>query len=224
MESSCKVNTIRCKWANYINYTYIISKAGTRECLIVDPAWEIKKIISYLNLNNLTLRAILLTHSHYDHTNLVGALVNAFNTEVYISGIEAKQYRYKCKNLHYAENLELLPLSFFKVRAFLTPGHTLGSMCYLISNHLFTGDTLFYEGCGICDTSEAASNMYDSLQFLKDTISEDTIIYPGHCYGVYPGEPFGSIVKDNIYFHINDRQKFIDFRLNVAKKNLFDFK
>lgn len=224
MESSCKVNTIRCKWANYINYTYIISKAGTKECLIVDPAWEMKKIISYLEINNLKVKAILLTHSHYDHTNLVGALVSAFNAEVYISGIEAKHYRYSCKNLRHVEHLELLPLTFFKVRVLLTPGHTLGSACYWISDNLFTGDTLFYEGCGFCDTSKDASDMYDSLQFLKDTISKDTIIYPGHCYGVYPGQPFELILEDNIYFNIKDRGKFIDFRMNVAKKNLFAFK
>ncbi|WOO37948.1 MBL fold metallo-hydrolase [Anaerocolumna sp. AGMB13020] len=224
MESSCKVNTIRCKWANYINYTYIISKAGTKECLIVDPAWEIKKIIAYLEINDLNVKAILLTHSHYDHTNLVGALVSAFNAEVYISGIEAKHYRYSCKNLRHVEHLELLPLAFFKVRVLLTPGHTLGSACYWISDNLFTGDTLFYEGCGLCDTSKAASDMYDSLQFLKDTVSKDTIIYPGHCYGVYPGQPFELILEDNIYFNIKDRSKFIDFRMNVAKKNLFAFK
>lgn len=222
--SSYQVYTIRCKWANYINYTYIISKAGTKECLIIDPAWEIKKIISYLNLNDLKVRGILLTHSHYDHTNLVAALVNIYDAEVYISGIEANYYRYNCKNLHYTENLELLTLSFFKVRVFVTPGHTKGSTCYLVSDYLFTGDTLFYEGCGLCDTSDDASDMYDSLHFLKDTIDRDTIIYPGHCYGVYPGQPFELLLKDNIYFHIEDRNKFIDFRLNVAKKNLFAFK
>ncbi|MBB5196713.1 MBL fold metallo-hydrolase [Anaerocolumna cellulosilytica] len=218
------MNIVRCKWANYINYTYIVRNMAANKCIIIDPAWEMKKILFYINLHNLGLEAILLTHAHYDHTNLVEALVDIFNTDVYISGIEADRYKFNCKNLNYIEDAQKVSLSSFQITGILTPGHTLGSMCYLIGDNLFTGDTLFYEGCGICANYAAASSMYDSFKRLKQIIGKDTFIYPGHCYGTYPGQPFLFVLRDNIYLNIEDRSKFIDFRLNGSKKNIFNFK
>jgi hydroxyacylglutathione hydrolase len=77
-----------------------------------------------------------------------------------------------------------------QIRPIATPGHTPGSICYLIGDNLFSGDVLFYEGCGICPDIASAHTMFASLERLKTLLRPETRVYPGHCYGMPPGQPF----------------------------------
>jgi glyoxylase-like metal-dependent hydrolase (beta-lactamase superfamily II) len=96
----------------------------------------------------------------------------------------------------------------------LTPGHTAGGVCYLIENNLFSGDTLFAEGCGYCSGRGADPRaMFHSLQLLKRTIAPQTLVFPGHSYGQLPGQTFGSLLKNNIYLAFDDERKFVQFRM-----------
>jgi glyoxylase-like metal-dependent hydrolase (beta-lactamase superfamily II) len=53
------------------------------------------------------LKAVLLTHSHFDHVNLAGKLVDEFKAHVYISGLEAEYYNFRCKNLHFLIDMSI---------------------------------------------------------------------------------------------------------------------
>jgi hydroxyacylglutathione hydrolase len=95
----------------------------------------------------------------------------------------------------------------------LTPGHTRGGVCYAIGGNLFTGDTLFAEGCGICHgPGGAAEDMYRSVQLLKRRLQPDVQIFPGHSFGQAPGRPFGELLKRNVYLQIESREQFVRFR------------
>ncbi|WP_268964163.1 MBL fold metallo-hydrolase, partial [Paenibacillus sinensis] len=75
-----------------------------------------------------------------------------------------------------------------QITCILTPGHTYGSACYLTSDHLFTGDTVFIEGCGLCDTVGGdPEQMFHSIQRIKSAINPMVQIFPGHSYGKNPG-------------------------------------
>ncbi|UJF34766.1 MBL fold metallo-hydrolase [Paenibacillus hexagrammi] len=209
---------------NSINYTYVIVDHTTRQLAIIDPAWELAKIESTMHMLNGHLTTILLTHSHNDHVNLVHRLLEKYNPQVYLSHKEIHYYNFACENLHPFEDNDVIMLGDTSVSCMLTPGHTYGSSCFLISNDLFTGDTVFIEGCGLCDTVGGdPDKMFHSIQRIKSTIKPEVQIFPGHSYGKDPGYTLEYLLRHNIYFQFINKEHFINFRMRKGQKNLFNF-
>lgn len=201
------------------NYSYLVLDEIGKEALLVDPVGPVELIEQKLIQYGASLTKILITHSHHDHVRLVDILINKFDILVIMSKIEAYYYGFHCPNLVLLENFT--PLSFGKehIVPLLTPGHTKGSVCYLIGNYLFSGDTLFIEGCGNCWGEGADPNdMFDSLQFLKKRIPLHTKVYPGHSYGEKPGRLFKYLLGNNIYLQIDSRHHFISFRMRNSQR------
>ncbi len=216
---------IKTRFLNMINYSYIVVDNESKKALVVDPSWEIDKIINKLNEENAMLTTILLTHSHEDHTNLVNALVKRYNANVYMSEKEINYYGFRCKNLQRLNDLDEICINKTKISCILTAGHTAGGMCYLLKNCMFTGDTLFSEGCGLCfGIGASAEKMYDSIQRIKSLVANDVLIFPGHSYGVEPGKSFGHLRMINAYLGIEDKKKFVDFRNRKNIRGMFNFK
>ncbi|MBO1581234.1 MBL fold metallo-hydrolase [Bacillus sp. XF8] len=215
--------SLRMSYHFFINYTYLIIEPNTRNAIVVDPAWEIDKITQYLEKKHANLRAILLTHSHYDHVNLVSVLNDLMQPDVFMSQKEIDTSDFRCKRLHAVNDNDRLLLGGLPFYCLLTPGHTMGSMCFKLEKSLFTGDTLFTEGCGVCprdgDLPEA---MYLSIQRLKTEIKDDVHIYPGHSFGMPPGQTMEYLRKNNIYLQLNQKH-FIEFRMRKNQRNFFEF-
>jgi hydroxyacylglutathione hydrolase len=204
------------------NYSYIVLNLQKKEALVVDPAWEIKKIEK--SLENFDLTDILLTHAHPDHTHLVTPLVKKYECSVWMSREEINHSEFKCPGLIPVEKDMPFECSGISIFPFLTPGHTPGSMCYLISNNLFTGDTLFSEGCGACFGTEGnPHHLYGSLQYLKRHLPKNTHIFPGHSFGVSPGKTFEALFGSNIYLSFENEEQFVAFRMRKGQKNSFNF-
>ena len=72
---------------------------------------------------------------------------------------------------------------------------------------------LFAETCGLCSNKEAAYAMFASLNRLKDRLGPWTRIYPGHSYGLPPGQTMTRVLKDNMYLHFPDQESFAAYRL-----------
>ncbi len=225
MELSYKTFVIRTSFFNMINYCYIVVDNESKNAFVVDPSWEINKIINKLEEEDAKLTTILLTHSHDDHTNLVNPLVKRFNANVYMSNKEIDYYDFRCRNLQELNDLDEIYINKTKVSCLLTRGHTVGGMCYLLQNCMFTGDTLFSEGCGLCfGNGGSAEKMYDSIQKIKNMVSSDILIYPGHSYGVEVGKSFGHLSMINVYLGIEDKKKFVEFRNRKNLRGMFNFK
>lgn len=199
---------------NLINYVYIITDHATRDTAIIDPAWNLKYINKMIQKFELNPHIILLTHSHADHTNLVEPLIYQYNTKVFMSSIEIDYYKFKCENLYPLNDQDILFLGQTPIKSILTPGHTKGGLCYLLSHSLFTGDTVFIEGCGICNTRGGNPYaMYHSIQKIKCFIKSYVSVFPGHSYGQKPGAQFDYLMKNNIYFQLQDIEMFVKFRM-----------
>lgn len=184
-----ELSIVKTQNGNFINYCYVIFYKNTKEALIIDPSWEINKINNVILQNDLKLKWILLTHSHNDHTNLVNYLIQKYNSQVFISESKSLFYNYKCTNLNDMKDNENLFLGNMLCQCILTPVHTAGSMCFLIGNYIFTGDTLFTERCGVCDIAGGSSKeMYNSIQKLKEIIKPNIKVYPAHSFGMTLGK------------------------------------
>ena len=203
------------------NQCYLIHK--NKLGVLVDPAWNFDLINNYLIDNDIKLKAVLLTHGHDDHINLANRFSLFYDIPVYISDIEIDEYDLKIANLNGTFHLQQIKIGELHVIPILTPGHTLGSMCYLIGNHLFSGDTAFIEGVGICK-KENAGQLYDSIKFLKHYVNKNTLIWPGHSFGESPGKDFRYICKHNIYFNFSTKENFVNFRMRKNRPNPLEFR
>lgn len=217
INNSLNLETIQTCNSPFINYCPLIY--NFKEVILIDPSWEFDKFISFFDSKQLKPVAVLLTHHHLDHSHLADEFAKTFNIPVYISVEEAVYYNFLCTNLKYIyPDDKLLKINNFIIMVIKTPGHTFGGICYLIDNYLFTGDTLFIEGCGICSGIGGSSKMmYNSLHYLKTHISKKTLIYPGHKFKNDIGQEFSFVLQHNIYLNFNncdDFQKFRDRSIN----------
>ena len=171
---------------------YVISEGS--ECIIVDPGQSFLRA-SELIKQRYSVKAIFITHGHIDHIDGI----KYFNSPIYISNedknilLDPYKSLYDFFGLAYPfENMKLdfrvvddneeFELIGHKFKALKTPGHTNGSICFLMDNkYLFSGDTLFRSSCGRTDFPTGDSeSMEDSLNRLVDTLDEGTVVYPGH--------------------------------------------
>lgn len=204
------------------NQCYLIHQ--DQQAILVDPSWNYDLLNQYLIDHQLILQGVLLTHSHDDHTDLAATFAQHYGVPVFMSQQEITHYKFTCPNLSPVEHLAHFDLGKISIMPILTPGHTAGSTCYLIGQQLFSGDTVFIEGVGVClGNGSDVDQLYDSIQFLKQYLKEDTIIWPGHSYGAAPGKPLSFLLKNNIYFNFQERSHFVTFRMRKKQPDIFGF-
>lgn len=207
------------------NYTFMIINPLNNKAICIDPSWEANKYHAIIEQEHVNLEAIFLTHHHLDHSNLANDLASYYDCPVYMTDEEVQYYNFKCINLTpLPKHIEYTVSADIRVKIIRTPGHTFGGACYLIDDKLFTGDTLFIEGCGMCTGNGADPiQMYDSLQKLLREISDQTQIYPGHQFKNPIGNTFSFVKGNNIYLNFINQDDFVKFRMRAGQKSIFNF-
>ena len=207
------------------NNVYIIVDHQTKKAAVIDPATSLDEINALIKHLDLTLDTILITHVHQDHIGSVAGLVKRHNCNVYLSEKEASYYHYHCKNMHLFQDQECIQLGDTTIKCLLTPGHTAGSACFLLQQSLFSGDTIFMEGCGICISDGASAvDMFYSVEKVKQQVADSVLVYSGHTYLEDPGKSMAYLKKNNIYFNIDDQDFFVEFRMREGQENLYNFR
>jgi hydroxyacylglutathione hydrolase len=210
---SVSLEVIRTVALGFVNYVYLLIDNITKKTAIIDPSWEFNKITSKIEEMNLIPEMILLTHSHWDHMNLAHKMSKEYNIPVYVSDAEKDAYKLSMELYQPLQDQEILLLGDTRILCLLTPGHTLGSMCYVAGKYMLSGDTIFMEGCGLCENYSAAEMMYQSFQRIKREVSREVNVYAGHCYQAENGKSLESLIKNNIYFAFENKEDFISFRM-----------
>lgn len=165
-----------------------------KDAFVVDPGASSDIIIEAIEKNTLNIKYILLTHGHFDHVGAVAGLKKKFNAPVYLHKNDKnflenpKEVRESAFGLQIeSANVDIfvkegdeIPFSDDYIKVIETPGHTLGSVCYLFKNYLFAGDTLFNGSIGRTDFPESDhSLMIESLKVLKE-LDDEIYVLSGH--------------------------------------------
>lgn len=178
---------------------YLVSAAGGGEAIVIDPADEAEKIIAAAQEENLTVRAVLLTHGHYDHIGAAAELKRHYGIKIYANELEQEVLTSTYNNLSElmggrafaisADELladgQRLQLADLDIQAISTPGHTKGGMSYLVSADgeqvLFSGDTLFQGSVGRYDfPTSSGRELFDSIKKKLLLLDDGTLVCPGH--------------------------------------------
>jgi hydroxyacylglutathione hydrolase len=177
----------------YDQNCYILHRRDTDQCLVVDPGLQHRRALAVLEDRGLRCHRILLTHGHPDHVNGVPAVRAAHGCDAAIHpddreilryvtmlpGIPADQPEVIC-------DVDLVPGESFawqglEVGILHTPGHTRGSVCFLVGPELIAGDTLFQRSVGRTDLpgGDWATLMF-SIENTLYSLPPETVVRPGH--------------------------------------------
>ena len=197
------------------NFVYLIHDHKTNRVAVVDPAWDVDKIIAKVQSKGLAITDILLTHSHFDHINGIEGILGQFDAQLHLLKAEAKFWgqHEASPDLHHGG--DIISLGDTKIEVLHTPGHTPGSACYHIGDNLIAGDTMFVFGCGRCDLAGGDPNqMYETLTKIRENLPADTLLLPGHNYSVKPTSCLAEEIEGNPFLHFDHVEDFVKYRMH----------
>ena len=177
-----KVHTL--PLGSYQTNCYIIHEESSKTCCVIDPGFTPDVVLDELRRLGLTVEAILLTHCHFDHVGGVKEISAETDCKVYLCGEDLSlPPMFTAGKLYYTHTYgegDTLSLAGLTIHVIHTPGHTPGSVCLLIDDTLFSGDTLFAGSCGRTDLP--GGNWVTITKSLKHLASMQANfrVFPGH--------------------------------------------
>ncbi len=158
---------------------YLVYDEESKQGAVIDPGDEVEKILALIKARQVTVRSIVHTHGHYDHTGASEALRRVTKAKIMIHQADVDLAGFTPEAfLHDGETIFLGPLEF---KVLHTPGHTPGGISLVGKGIAFTGDTLFNNGVGRSDfTGGNETALWQSIRQKLFTLPPETVIYPGH--------------------------------------------
>ena len=202
-------------------YTYLIASDKGREALIIDPVIEHTDIYTK-ELKDLELKLVKVidTHIHADHITGLNELSKIYNCSK-IMGEQSKSevidVRVKNEDKIKIENIEL--------NVIYTPGHTDCSYSFLMSDRVFTGDTLLINGTGRTDFQNGdAKEQYNSIFNKLLKLPENTYVYPAHDYNGKKFSTIGEQRSNNPRLQVSSVDQYVEImnNLNLANPKMMD--
>lgn len=188
---------------NFVTNCYLVADEDTKNAILFDAPAEADKILDYLKKNDLTLKKVFLTHSHFDHILALQEVIDATNAELLLHKDEEKYLKDPALNLAGEHSGEFntpdayqllsdgdeIVLDSIKIKVIHTPGHTQGSTCYFVNDILISGDTLFSGSIGRTDFPLGSfDDIISSIKGKLMLLNDETKVYPGHGFSTTIGK------------------------------------
>ena len=188
-----------------ISNTFILIDSKKR-CFVVDPGCDYDGIVNYIKKNDLDLKGILLTHTHFDHMRGINRLLKYKDVPLFVEENDVPGLTnptYNCSNYFDRSSSIVISKSPNSVSdgdlikgleedvvVLSTPYHTIGSCCYYLKDNriLLSGDTLFKMTIGRSDLPTSSPNYKKSTFEKLLKLPDDVNVYPGHGRNTSIGE------------------------------------
>ncbi|MCW4010531.1 MAG: MBL fold metallo-hydrolase [Candidatus Bathyarchaeota archaeon] len=189
------------------NFSYIIADQATREAVVVDSSFNADEILRVLKAEGFTLKYIISTHGHSDHTAGNFELKAALGGQIVAHGLSRIRVDLK------VEDGDILKVGGIQIPVIYTPGHTADGICLLVDGEkLLTGDTLFVGECGRTDLPGGnPRSLYDSLFNKLLRLNDAVEVYPGHDYGSKLHSTVGEERRTNYVLQPRSVDEFVAF-------------
>ncbi|MFP4081946.1 MAG: MBL fold metallo-hydrolase [Candidatus Aminicenantes bacterium] len=166
----------RLETAPFGTNAYIIICRAAQQAVLVDAPGEAKKIIQRLRKSDP--KHILITHNHMDHTGALREIKHNLNISVAVHPLDAEGLPSSPEIL--LQHGNFVPLGRLRLKVLHTPGHTPGSLCFLIDQYLISGDTIFPGGPGKTAAPGDFKKIVESIRKKILVLPDETVVYPGH--------------------------------------------
>lgn len=159
-------------------YTYLIADVSARQAALVDPVLgQIERDLKLVAELGLELTHVLETHVHADHVTSAGLLRERTGAKTHASASGAP-----CVDVQLRHG-DVVRVGEVVITALATPGHTDDGMCFSVSGHVLTGDTLLIRGCGRADFQNGNPEaLFESITGVLFALPDATIVLPAHDY------------------------------------------
>ena len=172
---------------SYRENVYLLFDSRSKQGLIIDPGGRSEELEAQVRAEGVRIVGVLNTHGHPDHTGANAFYRDLYQVDVYADARDAGLYGSRDMGAD-PENAPTrtipqqvdLDVGELKVRVVRTPGHTPGSVSFLVDDLLFSGDTLFQGGVGITPDDAAARSLVANIRDRLLVLPADTLVYPGH--------------------------------------------
>jgi hydroxyacylglutathione hydrolase len=170
-----KLGIVKVKLDKEVN-AYVIACSSTKEAIVIDPGLPAEKLVE--QVKGLKVRFIIATHCHPGHVAGKDELKDVTGGLTALHSADAKQFVRSADR--YLTDGDELEFGEFKLSVLHTPGHTPGSVCFVVANHAFVGDTILAGGIGkqTPETDLRRQMMSIGTKLLRLPVS--TALYPGH--------------------------------------------
>jgi glyoxylase-like metal-dependent hydrolase (beta-lactamase superfamily II) len=206
-----------------VNFVYLVGDRETGDAIVIDPAYDIKGILSVAGEDGMNIVGALATHYHPDHVggDMMGNRISGVRellalhpVPIHVQADEVpwvqRTTEVSTTDLVAHTSGDTVMAGAIPIELIHTPGHTPGSQCFLVDNRLIAGDTLFLEGCGRTDLPGGdPAALYESLTTKLDKVPDDAVLYPGHLYSPEPSASMGDTRKWNSVFKPRNVQEWL---------------
>jgi len=191
-------------------FAYIVGCEKTKDAIVIDPAADTERLINEAGSKGYTIKHIVNTHSHGDHTMGNLKMKNLTGASIIIHEDDAEGLLHQPLQLIASfggepsppaditvKDGDLIAIGETSLRVIHTPGHSPGGMCLYHTGIVFTGDTLFVGAVGRTDLGGGSWEVLSaSIRNKLFTLPDETVVAPGHNYGDAPKSTIG---REKVY-------------------------
>lgn len=195
--------------------SYLVGCSDTCQAALIDP--EVRQIDRYHALasrDGLRIKFVIDTHTHADHFSATRQIGEALNVPIVMNRLSAAPFA----DMRLDDG-DMIAVGNLRLQALHTPGHTRDSMCLVMEDRVFTGDTLLIGGTGRTDLPTGDPEMlYDSLFNKLLKLDPKTLVYPAHDYKGRTNSTIGDEIANNPRLQQRERAAFVDMmqHLNLS--------
>ncbi|MFA9407682.1 MAG: MBL fold metallo-hydrolase [Candidatus Dadabacteria bacterium] len=181
----------------FLTNCYILGDEETNEGILIDPGEQMDEILSEVRNSGLKITKIVNTHTHIDHVAGVQQAKEELGVPFYLhpedepvlQALPEAAARFpQFGNVRvpkidvYIEEGDEIEIGSLKAKVLHTPGHSWGSVCFVIDDHVFSGDTLFAGSVGRVDLTGGTSmrELVGSIKSKLMPLPDSYNVYPGH--------------------------------------------